>query len=366
MEAWGIRRVRSALRAARKKDRSFGSGEILGSMCTAPHAIAAEAHGLFLETNLGDPDHFPGTTALEAELLEDFRVLLNAPKKAQARFLTGGTEANLMAMYVAREKTGKTEVVLPEQAHFSFEKAARVLGMTLKWVPSHGGRSHPDEMAKAVTKKTALLICVAGSTELGLVDDVRAMGKVAKAAGVPLHVDGAFGGYILPFLDRPAHDFRVPGVWSFSLDPHKVGMSTIPGGILCLRDGKDWDYVAVETPYVSTDKQTQLQGTRPGGAVAAAWAVHRTLGSAGFTKIIDRCMNLSRWLAAELEKKGYELVAQPDLTVVTFRAENPVALQESLSTSGIRVNVVPRFGAIRIVVNPHVTKAALQRLLDAL
>jgi tyrosine decarboxylase/aspartate 1-decarboxylase len=366
VEAWGIRRVRSALRAARKKDHSFSSGEILGSMCTAPHAIAAEAHALFLETNLGDPDHFPGTTAIETELLEDFRVLLHAPKKAQARFLTGGTEANIMAMYVAREKTGKTEVVLPEQAHFSFEKAARLLGMTLKWVPSHGGRSHPGEMAKAITKHTALVICVAGSTELGLVDDVRAIGRMAKAAGVPLHVDGAFGGYILPFLNRPSHDLRVAGVWSFSLDPHKVGMSTIPGGILCLRDGSDWDYVAVETPYVSTDKQTQLQGTRPGGAVAAAWAVHRTLGDAGFSKIIDRCMKLSRWLAAGLEKKGYELVAQPDLTVVTFRAENPVALQESLSNAGIRVNVVPRFGAIRIVVNPHVTKAALQKLLDAL
>lgn len=335
-------------------------------MCTAPHAIAAEAHGLFLETNLGDPDHFPGAAGLEKELLEDFRLLLHGPKKAQARFLTGGTEANLMAMYVAREKTGKTEVVLPEQAHFSFEKAARVLGMTLKWVPSHGGRSHPGEMAKAITKQTALVVAVAGSTELGLVDDVRAMGKMAKAAGVPLHVDAAFGGYILPFLGRAPHDFRVPGVWSISLDPHKVGMSTIPGGVLCLRNGSDWDHVAVETPYVSTDKQSQLQGTRPGGAVAAAWAVHRTLGDAGFTNVIERCMLLSRWLADGLTKKGYELVAQPDLTVVTFRADNPVALQESLSAQGIRVNVVPRFGAIRVVVNPHVTKAALQRLLEAL
>src|ERR1041385_3174112 len=118
------------------------------SMCTAPHEIAAEAHAMFLETNLGDPGHFPGTARLERELLEDLKELLpapagaagrylpggseatrlawcparprrererredlkerrHAPAGAEGRYLTGGSEANLLACYIAREKTGK-------------------------------------------------------------------------------------------------------------------------------------------------------------------------------------------------------------------------------------------------------------------
>ena len=371
-KGWSRREVRKALAAARAEDFTFDGGEILGSMCTAPHEVAAEAHALFLETNLGDPEHFPGTARLEQEVLADLRALLHAPPGAGARYLTGGTEANILACWLARERTGRRQVVLAESAHFSFEKAARLLGMDLRYVPTlPTGHADPDAMAAAVSAKTALLVGVAGTTELGLVDDIEALGEAARRRKVPLHIDAAYGGYLLPFLSDATRtpkpfDFRVAGVWSIAMDPHKMGMATIPGGALVLRDGKDWDLTAVESPYVSTGTQSTLMGTRPGAAVAAAWAVHRHLGRDGFASMAEQCLDNAAYLAANLQAMGVELAASPETTVVTFKTEDPRSLSDQLERKGFRVNVVPRLSAIRIVVNPHVTRETLRRFLDAL
>lgn len=367
-----LREVRKALKEARAEDFTFRDGEVLGSMCTAPHEVAAEAHALFLETNLGDPDHFPGTARLEREVLADLQELLHAPAGAGARYLTGGTEANILACWLAREKTGRRDVVLSDTAHFSFEKAARLLGMHLVRVPAlPDGRSDPQAMAAAITKDTALVVAIAGSTELGLVDDIPAIAEACTRRKALLHVDAAYGGYLLPFLadatriPRP-FDFQVVGVWSVAMDPHKMGMAPIPGGALVLRDGRDWQLTAVESPYVSTETQSTLMGTRPGAAVAAAWAVHRHLGRAGFASVAESCLDDAAYLAANLQEMGVELVSSPELSVVTFKADDPEGLQARLEAKGFRVNVVPRLSAIRVVCMPHVTRDVLRRFLQAM
>jgi tyrosine decarboxylase/aspartate 1-decarboxylase len=145
-----------------------------------------------------------------------------------------------------------------------------------------------------------------------------------------------------------------------------MGMATIPGGALVLRDGKDWQLTAVESPYVSTDTQSTLMGTRPGAAVAAAWAVHRHLGRDGFASTVETCLDNAAYLAAQLQAMGIELAASPELTVVTFRSDEPDALQSLLEGKGFRLNVVPRLSALRIVVNPHVTRRVIERFLQAL
>lgn len=366
------REVRKALREARVDDLSFADGDILGSMCTAPHGIAAEAHAMFLETNLGDPAHFPGTAQLEREVLADLKDLLHAPVDAQGRYLTGGTEANLLACAIAREKTGRRTILVPESGHFSFEKAALLLGMRLQYIATTpSGHADVAATAKAINRDTALVVGIAGTTELGLVDPIPELAALCAKRKVLLHVDAAYGGYILPFLadaGRKAKpfDFAIPGVWSLAIDPHKVGMATIPGGALILRDGTDWTHTAVASPYVSTESQSTLMGTRPGAAVAAAWAVHRHLGRLGFASTIETCLDNATYLAARLHAVGIAPITEPELGVVTFRVEDPVGLAAQLRQRGFGVNVVPRLSGIRIVVNPHVTRKVLDRFLTAL
>ncbi len=360
-------RVRSALTAARQQDATFGSGSILGSMCTAPHQAAQEAYHLFFETNLGDPAHFPGTAALEQELLADLSTLVNGPGPEAARFLTGGTEANLLACYIAREQTGARRILAPDTAHFSFEKAARILKMELVRVPTIDHRADVKATDEAIDAgDVALMVGIAGTTELGLVDPIEDLARHAVRADVPMHVDAAFGGYVLPFLDdAPGFDLSVPGVTSIGLDPHKMGMAAIPAGALVLSDAAAWAQIAVETGYVSTDTQSTLMGTRPGAAAAAAWATHRAMGEEGYRATVAHCMELTRHLAAGIRSRGGELVVEPELNVVTFRAGEAHATAKALAAAGHRVNVVPRLDAMRIVVNPHVTRAAIDGFLAA-
>ncbi len=360
-------RVLEALQLARGQDATFGSGSILGSMCTAPHPAAQAAYRMFLETNLGDPAHFPGTARLEDELLADLAQLVQAPGPQAARFLTGGTEANLLACFIAREQTGARRILAPDTAHFSFEKAARLLKMELVRVPTIDHRADVKATDEAIDAgDTALIVGVAGTTELGLVDPIEQLARHAQRADLPMHVDAAFGGYVLPFLeDGPAFDLAVPGVTSVGLDPHKMGMAAIPAGALILSDPGQWDQIAVETGYVSTDTQSTLMGTRPGAAAAAAWATHRALGTAGYRKIVETCMALSRTLARGIQERGGELVVEPELNVVTFRAGDPQATARALAAAGHRVNVVPRLDAMRIVVNPHVTLESIDAFLLA-
>ena len=364
---WSKARVRAALRSARKEDLRFDRGEVLGSMCTAPDPLAAEAFGDFLETNLGDPAHFPGTARLEKEVLGDLVQTLGGGARAEGRLLSGGTEANLLACYVAREATGRSRIVVPDSAHFSFEKAARMLRMELVTVPTRDHRADPEATAAAIDGDTALVVAIAGTTELGLVDPVPAMARVCRDRKVRLHVDAAFGGYLLPFMPgAPRFDLRVPGVTSVATDPHKVGLAPIPAGALVLRDGRDWERTAVPSPYVSTPSQSILVGTRPGAAAAAAWAAHRHLGRRGYARNAATCLQNARRLADGLRRLGFTLVAEPELTVVTFQAKDPRRLAERMRARGFGLNVVPRFQAIRIVVNPHVTRAVVDRFLGAL
>ncbi len=371
-EGWNLADVRKALQATHEEDFTFSGGEILGSMCTAPHELAAEAHALFLETNLGDPGHFPGTARLEQEVLDDLASLLHAPADAVGRIVSGGTEANLLACLIAKAVTGRRQIVLPSSAHFSFEKAAKLMDLELVHVPvGSDGRADVEAMTKAVNDKTALVVAVAGTTELGLVDPIEPLAWFCQRNGILLHVDAAYGGYFLPFLERAGRkpipfDFALPGVWSVSVDPHKGGMATIPCGALVLRDGHGWDQVAVASPYLSTRTQSTLLGTRPGAPVAAAWAVHRHLGMAGFASIAETCLDNATYLAAKLRTMGVAMVATPELAVVTFRHADPAKLQERLAQEGFRVNLVRRMGAIRIVVNPHVTRKVLDRFLKVL
>ncbi|MDP3486168.1 MAG: tyrosine decarboxylase MfnA, partial [Methanobacteriaceae archaeon] len=93
--------VFETLQEFKKKDLEYSSGKILGSMCTCAHPIAKEVYCDFLESNLGDPGLFKGTKALENEVISMLGDLLGK-KEVYGYVITGGTEANLMAMRAAR------------------------------------------------------------------------------------------------------------------------------------------------------------------------------------------------------------------------------------------------------------------------
>jgi tyrosine decarboxylase/aspartate 1-decarboxylase len=333
--------------------------------------MAIRAYRLFLTSNLGDPGLFPGSVQLEKEVINQLTTLLHG-ENCVGHVVSGGTEANLMALLAARNMAhvDAPEVVLPESAHFSFTKICNLLDLK----PVYAGlddsfRADPSLVQKCVCEKTVAIVGTAGTSELGVVDPIEELSRIAIEHKVWLHVDAAFGGLVIPFLldAKLKFDFALEAVESITVDPHKMGMAAIPAGGIIFRDRKALDYIKTETPYLTDQYQYTFVGTRTGAAAASTWAVFKSLGMDGFEKVVGNCVKTTQLLAEGLTDAGFKLVVEPTLNIVAFRSTSGTkCLSEKLRRQGWFVSYVPRYDCIRIVVMPHVKKRhAMAFLKDA-
>ncbi len=346
---------------ARKKSEDLDHACILSSMCTLPHAVAVRAHCMFMETNLGDPGLFPGTMALEQLLIQRFGNLFHCAD-AGGYATSGGTESNIQALRLARaghDKTGQPNVIVPDSAHFSFRKACDILGLEMRRVPlKEDYRMNEDLAAEQVDRNTIALVGVAGTTEYGMVDPIRNLARIAVQHDIFFHVDAAFGGMVIPFLDDPIpFDFAVPGVTSIAVDPHKMGMSTIPCGCLITREPHLLDTLNIETPYLTVKHEYTLAGTRPGAPVAGALAVMDYLGFMGMKAVVGGCMKNTKRLIAGMETFGIPQAATPDVNVATFVCDRGLIRPPWKVSWTCKKH-------LRIVCMPHVHGQRIEAFLD--
>jgi tyrosine decarboxylase / aspartate 1-decarboxylase len=362
------------LKQAHASDLKYSEGKILSSFCTNPHPIAKKALEIFLETNLGDPGLFPGAARLEKEATASLTKLLHGSVKSGGFIVSGGTEANLLAIAVARNKANvkNPEVIASEAAHFSLDKACNLLGIKLvKATSDEFFRVDPAHVEQLVNSQTVAIVANAGTAELGTVDPVEELSKIAIRYMIPLHVDAAFGGLVIPFLSEvgyvaPKFDFEIDGVKSITVDPHKMGMATIPTGGILFRDSEDTNYIKTETPYLTEPHQCTFIGTRPGASAAAAWAVFELLGYEGFRKAVGNCMGLTKLLYEGLEEAKFEVLLRPTMNIVAFRSKNSRKLVEKMRTHGWILSYVPRLDCIRVVLMPHSTRKHITDFIECL
>jgi tyrosine decarboxylase/aspartate 1-decarboxylase len=357
-------------------DFTFQSGRILGSMCTYPHRLARQVYAEFLEKNLGDPGLFPATAEIEREVIQTLGELLSNPH-ASGNIVTGGTEANVLALWAFKNLRMKNggEIVVPVSAHCSFDKAASLLGFKIVRVGLNNGFQVDVEAArKAITPKTIALVGIAGTTGLGVVDPIDELSDLALEHNLLLHVDAAFGGFVLPFLKElgyktPEFDFSLPGVSSITIDPHKMGLAPIPAGGILFRNEELRKAIAWKVPYLAGGEieQSTFVGTRSGASVIAVWALLRHLGREGYRKIVERCMRVT-WKLAEGVKQvdGLDIITKPVTNVVGIKSEDfdIKLIAEKLREKGWAVALFPRY--IRIVLMPHIHESHVERFLEDL
>jgi tyrosine decarboxylase/aspartate 1-decarboxylase len=342
----------------RPQPQSFD--RVLSSMCTEPHPAAREAAERYLATNPGDPATYEAVASLEDRAVELLATLADHPTPTDAAgyVTSGGTEANVLAVRSARNRheASDANVVATESAHFSFHKAAELLDVELRTVPVDGDhRARPDAVAAAVDDATALVVGVAGSTEYGRVDPIPALTEIAHDAGAFMHVDAAWGGFVLPFADR-AWSFGDAAIDTLTIDPHKFGQAPVPAGGLLARDAAALDALAVDTPYLETRSQATLTGTRSGAGVAGAVAAMEALWPDGYREAAERASENAGWLADALAERGYDVV-EPTLPLVA--AALPESEFEALREAGWKVSRTAA-GELRVVCMPHVTRDALR------
>jgi tyrosine decarboxylase/aspartate 1-decarboxylase len=333
---------------------------VLSSMCTQPHPAARDAAERFLATNPGDPGTYEAVAKLERRAI-DLLGQVAGLDDAAGYVASGGTEANIQAVRLARNRasTRDPNFVAPESAHFSFRKAADVLGVELRTAPLEDYRANLDAVAELIDDDTVLVVGVAGTTEYGRVDPIPAIAELGNEVDALCHVDAAWGGFVLPFT-KHAWDFSDADVDTMTIDPHKMGQAVVPAGGLLARGPELLDELAIDTPYLESTSQVTMTGTRSGAGVASAVAAMEELWPDGYEAQYRTSQSNATWLAAEIEERGFDVV-EPVLPIVAI--DFPHDLLAALREAGWRISRTEADEG-RVVCMPHVTRPMLDEFLD--
>lgn len=296
--------VIAELNAKRARDVRWQDGRTFGMVYDggpSVHEVAARAAMLYLHENALNTKAFPSLGAIQADVVRWTADLLHGPQSAAGFMTSGGTESILCAVLAARERGRKERgitaphMVVPESAHAAFHKAAHLFDIKVtKTKVRADWTADTDAMANAVGRDTVLVVGSAPQYPQGVVDDVPAIAALARASGANCHVDACMGGFVLPFAERlgrpvPPWDFRVDGVTSISADIHKLGYAPKGASVVLYRDKALRAYQT----FVFDDwlggfyASPNLQGTRSGLPMAAAWAVMQHLGIDGYLRLTD-------------------------------------------------------------------------------
>ena len=332
--------VLSNLESLKHGDLKWHEGQLFGLIYEAGpdvEDLVKEAHSLFLIENGLSPMAFPSLVKMETEVVSIITALSSGDEETVGNLTSGGTESIFMALKAARDwarqtypKIIKPEMVVPVTAHPAWNKAAHYLGLKINMTPVKDDlRADVAAMKNAITENTIILGGTAVTYPHGMIDPIDEIGQLAQEANLWLHVDACLGGLMLPFLrklnnDIGPYDFSVPGVTSISADIHKYAYT--PKGVSSVmyrnRDFRkfqifayaDWSGGVYATPC--------LAGGRPGGVIAAAWAVFHYLGEEGFLALAKKART-----AAEKLMEGINAMPQlyvlgnPAATVFAFGSD---------------------------------------------
>ncbi len=370
------------LKKRTKPDLDFKGSSIYGSMCTQAPKIALKTFFKYNQVNLGDPGLFIGSNTLEQEAIQLLGHLLHG-ESCKGAFVTGGTEANILAVQCAlnqylsqflstnKPHRSQLKLIVPQSAHFSFQKAAMLTGVQLVKIPLNSEyQMDLTYLKQQIDEQTFCIVGVAGTTGLGVIDPIQRLNAIATEKNIHLHIDAAFGGFVIPFMDslfkeKNCFDFQLKGVQSITIDPHKMGRGVTPGGVILYRNEKIAGYSATPVSYLAGGETCQftLVGTRSGGAVLACYASMLNEGLRGYRKQVEKAMKLTQYLADKIKKmKSYKLVIEPTINVVGITPLFCTAsdLGKRLREKGVAVSVFDHY--IRIVMMPHITQKKIDKL----
>lgn len=361
-------------------DATYSSGHPIASMSTIPHQLGVDVFSKTLEKNAGRLHTFKGSAKVEQQVIQMLGDLLHLDSPVGTT-TSGGTESNILAMLAARENASKEvknpEVIAPKTVHSSIDKAAWLMGVRLiKTEVDDEFKAIPSRIEEKISKNTIAVFCTAGTTYLGQVDPIAELGAITKERDIPLHVDAAFGGFVIPFLKDVGYrsysfDFEVEGVTSVSTDPHKMGMAPIPAGSLLFRSTKMLDMITRNVPYLrgASAKQASLLGTRPASSILATWAIMRHLGRQGYRELIKECMKQTEHAYNRVRQNPMiEAAIEPVMNIlgIISKERSLDETVEEMEKRGWRMATSPVPPTMRLVVMPHVTEGAINAFFNDL
>lgn len=332
--------VLQEMRAARDADVKWHQGRAFGLVYHISDEIDTllkDAFTLFFSENGLNPTAFPSLRRFETEVVAMTAALLGGDENVVGTMTSGGTESDLMAVKTARDwarshqpQIAEPELVMPVTGHPAFDKAGDYFGVRVIHVPVRDDyRADVDAMQAAITPNTIMMAASAPAYPHGVVDPIRELAAIAQEHELLFHVDACVGGFMLPFVRKlgypvPDFDFTVPGVTSMSADLHKFGYAAKPASVVLYRTPelrRQQFFVYIDWPggiYPST----AMTGTRPGGPVAAAWALMNYLGEEGYLHITETVMQATRKIQEGIRDiPGIYILSDPEMSVFAIGSD---------------------------------------------
>jgi sphinganine-1-phosphate aldolase len=354
----------------------------------------SRVYALHAQSNPLHADLFPSTVRFEAEVVRMTARLLHAPdtddpeEQIVGTATSGGTESILLAMKTYRDwaraekRITEPEVIAPETAHPAFDKAAHLFGIKLIRTPvGDDFKAKLEPIQDALTRNTIALVGSAPGYPHGIIDPIPQMAAIAQQYGVGMHVDACLGGFILPFIEQLGYpvtpfDFRVAGVTSMSVDPHKYGYT--PKGLSVVlyrgRSLRRYQYFTYTDWQGGLYASPTLPGSRPGALSVAGWAAMVAIGKQGYLDATRRIMETAVAIREGIEQiPDLRLMGEPLFLIAFTSAQESLNIYQVLDQMrqrGWRLNALQRPPGLHLAVTvrhtqPGVAEAFLNDLRES-
>jgi glutamate decarboxylase len=290
-----------------------------------------------LDKNMIDKDEYPQTAELETRCVNMLADLWNSPEPNPGTgcSTTGSSEAAMLGgmamkwrwrekMRAAGKPTDKPNMITgPVQ--ICWHKFARYWDVELREIPMEKDRflMTPEEVIKRCDENTIGVVPTLGVTFTCAYEPVKAVSdaldKLQEDTGldIPIHVDGASGGFLAPFCAPDLEwDFRLPRVKSINTSGHKFGLAPLGVGWVVWRGKEDLpEDLVFNVNYLGGNMPTfALNFSRPGGQIVAQYYNFLRLGKEGYRKVHTACYETARYLSDEIGKMApFEIIFDGDM-----------------------------------------------------
>ncbi len=295
-----------------------------------------------LNNNLLADELSPSITKLEKQICEWLAMKIGFENISGGIAASGGTLNNLNALVAARydsnlEADPNATFIISEDAHVSFKKCTRVLGLNEKNLilikTDKNGRMNIEtlkneiEIASKRNKKIFAVIATLGTTIRGAIDPIEEIGKICKEKNIWFHIDGSIGG-VFAIIENKIEDLRnINLANSITINPQKILGIAKTSSILIVKDIE----VLKKTfqtglPYIDTPEniinrgELGVQGSRP-AEIIKLWLGLKSLGIIGIKKILDSSIYKKLLFEKNLDKTKFDIFAGP-LHIVSFIPKN--------------------------------------------
>lgn len=324
-----------------------------GQMLKPPHPIARAAYALTMSVNPNNHalDGGRASSAMEVEAVDALAKMFHWPQHL-GHLTSGGTFANLEALWIAGQLTPGKKVAASDQAHYTHSRISSVLGLPFVSVPSdNAGCMDLVALEQLLsTGEIGTVVVTLGTTAIGSVDPLDRILALREKYPFRIHVDAAYGGYFtladnLAPPARAAYD-AIPNADSIVIDPHKHGLQPYGCGAVLFRDPTVGRFYKHDSPYTYFSSkelhlgEISLECSRAGASAVALWATQRLLPytpggdfARGLQQGRSAALEFNRRLAAD--PRFLTPNAPPQLDIVFSAVRSP---QQTPETSSILAN----------------------------